>query len=94
MHSAAGGTIQRLNPGLAIVRLRSKNDNILIKGVHPWSDVRPEIIGYKPIESGPRRLATVALVRIDGSPRSPGGLLQIDGLIMAGLVQLRPRHLM
>jgi hypothetical protein len=29
----------------------------------------------------------VALVGIDGSPQSPGGLFQIDGLIMAGLVQ-------
>jgi hypothetical protein len=26
MHSAAGGTIQRLNPGLAIVWLRSRID--------------------------------------------------------------------
>jgi hypothetical protein len=27
MHSAAGGTIQRLNPGAATVRSRSKNDS-------------------------------------------------------------------
>ena len=29
-HKAAGGTIQRLNPGLATVRSRSRNDNRLI----------------------------------------------------------------
>ena len=40
MHRAAGGTIQRLNPGLAIVRLRSKNDKTLIRRVPPWSLVR------------------------------------------------------
>src|SRR6185437_10997375 len=34
-HKAAGGTIQRLNPGLAIVRSRSKNGNKLIGRVHP-----------------------------------------------------------
>ena len=45
----------------------------------------------RPIIGG---LHIVALVGIDGSRQSPGGLLQIDGLIMAGLVQLRPRHLM
>ena len=38
-------------------------------------------------------LRTVALVGIDGFP-GRGGLLQIDRLITAGLVQLRPRHLM
>jgi hypothetical protein len=36
MHNAAGGTIQRLNPGLAIVWLRSKNDNRVIERIHPF----------------------------------------------------------
>ena len=54
------------------------------------------MMSYKPIESSAvvGDLHTVALVGIDGSRQSRGSLLQIDGLIMAGLVQLRPRHLM
>src|SRR6516165_7669190 len=36
MHNAAGGTIHRLNPGLAIEWLRSRNDNRLIRRVHPY----------------------------------------------------------
>src|ERR1700722_11402288 len=60
MHSAAGGTIQRLNPGLAIVWFRSRIDK------------RPI-----PLPRSRRR-----------------GLPQIDGLIMASLVQLRAPHLM
>jgi hypothetical protein len=43
---------------------------------------------------GRKNLKSGCPVGIHGSPQSLVGLFQIDRLIMAGLVQLRPRHLM
>ena len=60
MHSAAGGTIQRLNPGLAIVWLRSKIDKRAIARVHPFT-FRGTLARPSPSSEGGDRLPEIAL---------------------------------